>query len=249
MTTKDITIRHHNRNISGRLYLPQMDKCPMVILSHGFNGSGDDFTEYAKVLVENKIGACIFDFCGGSLRSKSNLSTTEMTVFTEKEDLLAVIYFAEKQQNTDGIFLFGASMGGLVSALCAEECADKIQGMVLLYPALCVADDWNRRFPNVDEIPDVYNAWEVPLGKNFAKTLHGFNVFEHIGNYSGDVVILHGDNDAVVPLKYSEKANEIYTNSRMKIFQGEGHGFSDVGTKETIDILVNFIKEENKFGF
>ena len=249
MTTKDITIRHHNRNISGRLYLPQTNKCPMVILSHGFNGSGDDFTEYAKVLVENGIGAFIFDFCGGSLRSKSNLSTTEMTVFTEKEDLLAVIDFAEKQQNTDGIFLFGASMGGLVSALCAEECADKIQGMVLLYPALCVADDWNRRFPNVDEIPDVYNAWEVPLGKNFAKTLHGFNVFEHIGNYSGGVVILHGDNDAVVPLKYSEKANEIYTNSRMKIFQGEGHGFSDAGTKETIDILVNFIKEENKYEF
>lgn len=241
MTTKDITIRHHNRNISGRLYLPQMDKCPMVILSHGFNGSGDDFTEYAKVLVENKIGACIFDFCGGSLRSKSNLSTTEMTVFTEKEDLLAVIDFAEKQQNTDGIFLFGASMGGLVSALCAEECADKIQGMVLLYPALCVADDWNRRFPNVDEIPDVYNAWEVPLGKNFAKTLHGFNVFEHIGNYSGDVVILHGDNDAVVPLKYSEKANEIYTNSKLQVFSGEGHGFSDSGTKETINIIMNFI--------
>lgn len=245
MTTKDITIRHHNRNISGRLYLPQTNKCPMVILSHGFNGSGDDFTEYAKVLVENGIGAFIFDFCGGSLRSKSNLSTTEMTVFTEKEDLLAVIDFAEKQQNTDGVFLFGASMGGLVSALCSEECADKIQGMVLLYPALCVADDWNRRFPNVDEIPDVYNAWEVPLGKNFAKTLHGFNVFEHIGNYSGGVVILHGDNDAVVPLKYSEKANEIYTNSRMKIFQGEGHGFSDVGTKETINILVNLFREEN----
>lgn len=249
MTTKDIIIRHHNRNISGRLYLPQKDKCPMVIMSHGFNGCGDDFKEYAKILTKNEIGVLTYDFCGGSLHSKSDLSTTEMTVFTEKEDLLAVIDFVEQQKNTESIFLFGASMGGLVSALCAEECADKIQGMVLLYPALCVADDWNRRFPNVDEIPDVYNAWEVPLGKNFAKTLHGFNVFEHIGNYSGDVVILHGDNDAVVPLKYSEKANEIYTNSRMKIFQGEGHGFSDVGTKETIDILVNFIKEENKFGF
>lgn len=31
MKTKDITIRHHNRKISGRLYLPQMGKCPMVI--------------------------------------------------------------------------------------------------------------------------------------------------------------------------------------------------------------------------
>lgn len=90
--------------------MPQMDKCPMVILSHGFNGSGDDFTEYAKVLVENGMGACIFDFCGGSLRSKSDLSTTEMTVFTEKEDLLAVIDFAEHlipavwEENITGLF-------------------------------------------------------------------------------------------------------------------------------------------------
>lgn len=245
MKTKDITIRHHNRNISGRLYLPQMDKCPMVILSHGFNGSGDDFTEYAKALVENGIGACVFDFCGGSLCSKSDLSTTEMTVFTEKEDLLAVIDFAEKQQNTDGIFLFGASMGGLVSALCAEDCTNKIQGMVLLYPALCVADDWNRRFPNVEEIPDVYNAWEVPLGKNFAKTLHGFNAFEHIGNYSGNVVILHGDNDAVVPLEYSEKANKIYANSILDVFSGEGHGFSDDANFRVAKTLVTFVKNHS----
>lgn len=83
---------------------------PYGYLSHGFNSSGDDFTEYAKVLVENGIGACIFDFCGGSLRSKSDLSTTEMTVFTEKEDLLAVIDFAEHlipavwEENVTGLF-------------------------------------------------------------------------------------------------------------------------------------------------
>lgn len=34
----------------------------MVILSHGFNGRGDDFSEYAAALVKNEIGACIFDF-------------------------------------------------------------------------------------------------------------------------------------------------------------------------------------------
>lgn len=241
MTTKDITIRHNNRNISGRLYLPQKYKCPMVILSHGFNGSGDDFSEYATALFKNGIGACVFDFCGGSLRSKSDLSTTEMTVFTEKEDLLAVIDFIEKQPYTEKIFLFGASMGGLVSALCAQENTDKIQGMILLYPALCVADDWNKRFPKVEEIPAAYNAWEVPLGKAFFETLHNFNVFEHIGKFKKDVLIIHGNEDKIVPLEYSIRANEIYTNSRLKIFQGEGHGFSDIATDKTISMIIDFI--------
>lgn len=241
MTIKDIAIRHHNRNISGRLYLPQKSKCPMVILSHGFNGCGNDFSEYGKVLAQNGIGACVFDFCGGSLRSKSDLSTTEMTVFTEKKDLFAVIDFIEKQQNTEKIFLFGASMGGLVSALCAQENTDKIQGMILLYPALCVADDWNEQFPDIKNIPDVHNVWEVPLGKVFFETLHNFNVFEHIDKFKKDVLIIHGDKDKIVPLEYSIKANELYTNSRLKIFQGEGHGFSDIGIKETISMIIDFI--------
>lgn len=241
MTTKDIAIRHHNRNISGRLYLPQKSKCPMVILSHGFNGCGNDFSEYGKVLAQNGIGACVFDFCGGSLRSKSDLSTTEMTVFTEKEDLLAVIDFIEKQSATQSIFLFGASMGGLVSALCANDYADKIQGMILLYPALCVADNWNEQFPDIKDIPDVHNVWEVPLGKAFFETLHNFNVFEHICKFKKDVLIIHGDEDNIVPLEYSIKANELYTNSRLKIFQGEGHGFSDIGIKETISMIIDFI--------
>lgn len=241
MREKDLIIRHHNRNISGRLYLPQKDKCPMVIMSHGFNGCGDDFKEYAKTLTKNEIGVLTFDFCGGSLHSKSDLLTTDMTIFTEKEDLLSVIDFTEKQYNAESIFLFGASMGGLVSALAAETCADRIQGMILLYPALCVADDWNKRFTNVGEIPDVHNVWGVPLGKPFFKTLHSFNVFEHIGKFEKDVLIIHGDKDEVVPVEYSKQANRIYANSKLKIFQGEKHGFSYEHNNQVAEMISDFI--------
>lgn len=241
MTIKNIAIRHNNRHISGRLYLPQKDKCPMVILSHGFNGCGNDFSEYGKVLAQNGIGACVFDFCGGSLRSKSDLSTTEMTVFTEKKDLFAVIDFIEKQPATQSIFLFGASMGGLVSALCAQERPDKIQGMILLYPALCVADNWNEQFPDIKDIPDVHNVWEVPLGKAFFETLHNFNVFEHIDKFKKDVLIIHGDEDNIVPLEYSQKANGIYKNSKLKIFQSEGHGFSHKNNIQVAEMISDFI--------
>lgn len=93
----------------------------------------------------------------------------------------------------------------------------------------------------IEEIPDVHNAWEVPLGKNFFETLHNFNVFEHIGKFKKDVLIIHGDEDRIIPLEYSIRANEIYTNSRLKIFQSEGHGFSDTGTEKTINMLVSFV--------
>ncbi len=242
MITKDITIRHNNRNISGRLYLPQKDKFPMVILSHGFNGHGDDFSEYAETLAENEIGACTFDFCGGSLRSKSDWTTTEMTVFTEKEDLSAVIDTVKNQYGIDNIFLFGASMGGLVSALCSEEYSDEIKGLILLYPAFCVADNWNEYFPDVDDIPEIHRVWEVPLCKCFFETLHGFDVFEQIGNYSKNVLIMHGDKDNIVPLEYSDRANKIYKNSKLQVFSGEGHGFSANGDRRVAEMLVDFIK-------
>ncbi|MDE7045653.1 MAG: S9 family peptidase, partial [Acetatifactor sp.] len=121
------------------------------------------------------------------------------------------------------------------------EHAHEIKGMILLFPALCVADNWNERFPSVDAIPQQYDVWGVPLGKSFFETLHGFDIFENIGKYSGNVLIMHGDKDDIVPVEYSERAREIYQNSRLEIFHGEGHGFSVAGNDKVIHMLIEFI--------
>lgn len=243
MQTRDITIGHHGRSISGRVYLPEGDRYPFVVFSHGFNGAGDDFRTQAEVLAANGIGALTFDFCGGALASWSDLPTYEMTVFTEKEDLLSVLDRVKGWQKVDrdNIFLFGASMGGLVSALAAEERADEIRGMFLLYPALCVADDWNERFPEIEDIPQRHDVWGVPLGKCFFEALHGFDVFANIGSYSGDVLIMHGDRDDIVPVGYSVRAQKIYRNSQLEVFAGEGHGFSAAGTDKVTQMLMNLV--------
>jgi len=244
MKMHSITIKHHRRNISATAYLPETEKHPIVIFSHGFNGSGDDFKNQAETLAQNGIAALTFDFCGGSLRSKSDMHTYEMTVFTEKEDLFAVLNTVKTWQHIDsnGIFLFGGSMGGLVSALTAEERAEEIRGMILLYPALCVADNWNERFPDINDIPQRYELWGVPLGKCFFESLHGFKIFDAIGTYKGNVLIMHGDKDNVVPVVYSEQAQEIYPNSRLEIFHEEGHGFSAAGDDKVTQMLMDFIK-------
>lgn len=246
MKEQDITIRHHDRNLSGRVYWPEREKASLVIFSHGFNGSGEAFRAQAEVLAQNGIAAVTYDFCGGASGSKSDLSTCDMTIFTEKEDLFSVIDTVKtwEKADSDSVFLFGDSMGGLVSALAAEERAKEIRGMVLRYPALCVADNWNERFPRAEDIPETYELWGVTLGKHFFETLRGFAVFQEIGGYSGRVLILHGDQDAIVPLEYSERAKEIYRNARLEVFRGEGHGFSPAGNERVTEMLLEFVRAE-----
>ena len=246
MQTENITISHHNRTIYGTCYKPDSEShFPLVIFSHGYNGHQDDFTVSAKYFTDNGIGAICFTFCGGSLRDVSGFPTTEMTLFTEKEDLNAVIDEVKTWQWVDNshIYLFGASQGGMVSALTAEERNTDIHALILLYPALCIADDWNARFPTAEDIPDSETLWGMELGRRFFESIRGFQIKEKIGRFTGNVLLMHGSDDAVVNADYSIWASKQYPNARLEIFQGEGHGFSDEGNRRMEAMALYFIHE------
>jgi pimeloyl-ACP methyl ester carboxylesterase len=240
-----VNIKHHGREVYGVSYMPEnKKKCPVVIFSHGFNGSNNDFAKNSEYLAANGVGAYCFDFCGGSTKSKSDLNTSEMSIFTEKEDISAVIDTIKNWDNVDAdnIFLFGASQGGLVTTLVADEYVEEIKGILLLFPALCIADDWNRKFPTLESIPDTQDLWGVTLGRVFFETIHGYNVFEHIGKFHKNVLIFHGDKDEIVALEYGERASKVYPNASIEVFQGEGHGFSETGNKRVAEMTLEFVK-------
>lgn len=247
MRTEEKRILHHGREVYGTLYLPEGAGCfPAVIFSHGYNGRGEDFAEYAAYLADRGIAAFCYDFCGGSVQSKSSMKTTEMTIFTEKEDLCAVLEAVsrEPQVDADSVFLFGGSQGGLVSALTAEEKEDSVRGLILLFPALCIADNWNERFPRLSDIPEEEELWGMKLGRVFFESIHGFETFEHVGHYQKSVLILHGDRDEVVPLAYSRKAAALYPDARLEIFPGEGHGFSKEGDRHSAELTAEFVEAQ-----
>ncbi|MDE7133305.1 MAG: alpha/beta fold hydrolase [Lachnospiraceae bacterium] len=246
MQIKNITIAHHNRAIDATCYKPEGKNClPLVIFSHGYNGHGEDFAVSAEYFAANGIGAVCFNFCGGSTRDVSGFPTTEMTLFTEKEDLIAVIDEIKKWEWVDNsqIYLFGSSQGGMVSALTAEERQEDVRALILLYPALCIADDWNARFKNAEDIPDSEELWGMVLGRRFFETIREFRIKEQIGQYSGRVLLMHGTEDNVVSLEYSVWASEKYPNARLEIFPGEGHGFSEAGDRRMEAMALYFIHE------
>ena len=94
------------------------------------------------------------------------------------------------------------------------------------HPALCIPDNWNQRYPRVEDIPEVSEIWGVKLGKKFMMDIRPMNVYGTIGNYKGRVLIVHGTNDQVVPLDYSKRAVETYNNASLKIIEKAGHGFN-----------------------
>ncbi|MDE7247746.1 MAG: cinnamoyl ester hydrolase, partial [Lachnospiraceae bacterium] len=132
---------------------------------------------------------------------------------------------------------------GMVSALTAEERSEEIRALILLYPALCIADDWNKRFKNIEDIPDTETLWEMTLGRRFFETIRDFRIKERIGQFGGRVLLMHGTEDSVVNIEYSVWASKRYVNAVLEMFQGEGHGFSEEGDRRMEAMALYFIHE------
>lgn len=239
------------RELCGNLYLPTSEgKHPAVILSHGYNGSGNDFNVECKEYAKNGYICYSIDFCGGSGRSRSiGLETTEMTIFTEEEDLLAAFeaVAARDDVDTDHIYLFGGSQGGLVTFLAAEELKERVKAVAVYFPALCIPDNWKGSLDDAARFKDndVYEFWGMKLGRVFAEAVKDYDVFEHLGGYQGQVYIIHGDKDPIARLVDSKKAvEENYKgHAKLTVIEGAGHGF---GGKDAIfarDEVLKFMNE------
>ena len=166
-----------------------------------------------------------------------------MSIFTEKEDLEAVICMMQEQPfvDSDNIFLMGTSQGGAVSAITAAAHKDEIKGAILLYPAFCLVDMTKERFDSVEDIPDTYFSLWMTVGRTYAENLLDYDIYEAAAGYDRDVLLIHGDADSIVPLSYSERAVEVYDSARLEVLPGAGHGFSGEDARQAIDWILEYL--------
>lgn len=243
-SVKEIPCRNEKNNIYGELYLPVTgdEKYPVVILSHGYNSSFSHVKDIAQSLAENGTAAYCFDFCGGSVISKSDGDPLNMSIETEISDLKKVIAMISESDFSDKerIFLYGESQGGFVSALTAAQMPDSIAGMALLYPAFCIPDDWLPRDP--DEMTEPVEFMGMKLSRKFRDEVPAYDVFKAVSAYDKPVLVLHGDSDRLVDKAYAEKISSSFPNCKLQIFENEGHGFSPEARRQMREMTVDFFK-------
>ena len=87
---------------------------PAVIISHGYNGCHADWVNEGKYYSEHGYVVYAYDFCGGSVSSRSSGESADM----------------------------------LVSSLAAVQLGSRVRALAMYFPALCVPDDWKKRYPD-----------------------------------------------------------------------------------------------------
>ncbi len=247
LNSEEIMVKANGREVYGKGYMPNDDKKhPAIIMCHGYNGAHSDFTQECIYYAQNGFVAYAIDFCGGSGRSKSSGKSTDMTIFTEKEDLLAVFDYVCTMDNVDPeqVYLFGGSQGGLVAAMATEERADKVKGLALYFPAFCIPDNWRDNYKTEAEIPETVDFWGLQLGRNFFVSMRDYYPFEELGKYSEKVLIIQGDKDNIVPLSVAQEAKDKYSNAELVVLPGEGHGFTPAAGKTAMEKVLEFLKSE-----
>lgn len=226
---ESLWIDNGDRHIYGIISKPRYTgrKQPVAIIAHGFNGTHAYGRTYFKTLNDLGYQCYAFDFPCGSVKSRSDSNTMNMSVLDEQSDLEAIVRHFRQQPDVDAgkIVLIGESQGGFVSAMTAAHIPQDIDKLVLVFPALCIPDNWNTRYPKETDIPDTTRLWRVPLGRRFFMELRDIDVFKTISKFRKPVLIVQGDADAVVSMEDSRRAVKLYKDARLYVIPGAGHGF------------------------
>ena len=215
-------------NIYGSLYLPDRDdSAPAIILSHSAGLNADSMVSYAERFASMGFVSAIFDFCGGSPSSRSDLEPEDMTIFTEEADLAAVYDVVSGLEMVDesSIFLFGSSQGGLVSSIFASQNPALVRGMILFYPAFNIPEMITSMYAG-QEIPDIIDSGFVVAGHDYIETMIDFDIYSLIAEYPNPVQIVAGSADFIVPTSYQERAAATFPDAQLGIIEGATHGFN-----------------------
>ncbi|MGM9692921.1 MAG: alpha/beta hydrolase family protein [Alloprevotella sp.] len=219
---------HDGLKIYGKLFRPKGndESLPAVILSHSHSLTHEAMRGYARLIAAQGFTAYCFDFCGGSSSSRSEGSTDAMTLFTEKDDLQGVLGEISGRSDVDAsqVFLLGSSLGGVASALVAEDNPSKVAGLILFYPAFNIGE-------LISQLTGSMGSWGGMGGMDFTnnafvQALTDYDIYAHIGTYPSDVLILHGTNDVIVPQASVEKAAARYAHCKVQMIEDANHGFN-----------------------
>ena len=234
---EDFSCERDGLTIKGTVFLPKgKTDCPIAVISHGFMANQMFSQIHAQNLAKMGYAAFCFDFCGGTLVGSSDGDSTDMSVLTEAEDLKAVIEFAKSQSYTDEneLVLLGCSQGGFVSAIVAAEMKEEVDALILLYPALCIPDDarsGEMMFAKFDpqNVPETFWCGPMKLGRRYVTDVIEMDPYEIINQYTGNVLIIHGNQDETVDISYALRAVETYSqagaDAELKIIDEGGHMF------------------------
>lgn len=256
---KNYEVSGPNGGISTKLTMPknfnpECDKCPVIVMMHGFMAKKDmhPVTTIAKHLAKQGIATVSFDF---DAHGKSEGKFIDMTISSEIADAKAVTEYASKLPFASSISFLGHSQGGVIAGMLAGQLEDtplRPECLIMLAPAAVLKDDaiagqCMKSKYDASNPPEYVSVFFHKLGRKFILEAQKLPIFETSGKYTGNVCLIHGSKDAIVPPSYSVKYHDAFKNSCLIDMEGENHFFSKKKS-ELLNNISSFLNDCTQYG-
>lgn len=197
--------------LHGTLHLPEAEKPPVVIGSHGLLSDGDSPKQIALAEKCNRRHIAYFRYDHRGCGKSTGDFATATTFDGRCRDLLnAAETIRNLPETGNKTALFGSSFGGAVSLAMADALA--VSSIVTVAAPLC--RDWIQE-------PYVNDPEHTPLLKTLDKDKLFFDIRDKISAVS-HLLIFHGDKDPIVPFENALELEKNATAPKRLIRQKNG---------------------------
>lgn len=218
----------------------------MALIMHGITADKNRplLREIADRLRDENVASVRFDFDG---HGDSDGDFKNMTVPAALADARVFLDYVRTDPHVRDIYLVGHSMGGVVASMLAGLYPDIVKKLVLLAPAAVLRDDALKGSVqgssfNPKRIPHSILLHGQELGGFYLRTAQHLPIYETASSFTGPVSIIHGTNDQVVPVKYSEKYDQEYANSQLHLIKDADHRFSGDYQSQAAKLTSDFLQ-------
>ncbi len=244
------TVTGDHGALAGTLQTPSdTTTYPLVLILHGFNANKEMplLTELADQLRARGVATLLFDFNG---HGQSEGEFVDMTIPNEWEDARRVYQYARQLPQVSSIALAGHSQGAVVAAMLAGELgAEKIKALALLSPAPELKEDvakgnlFGVTFDPKNPPAFITLANGLRVGRAYLKTTQQIPVYEQAAKYTGPVLVLHSQDDQLVPYRYGKQMSAAFAQAHLETLRGFDHNFTQ-DTPAADSIVTKFLVKE-----
>ena len=212
-----IEFKSQDFRLKGILHLPRSANPPLVVGSHGLEGSKDSPKQevLARILPENGIAFFRFDHrgCGES----EGVFIKETSLEKRTIDYIAAVrHILSLSKTSKQLGLYGSSMGG---ATCINAWKSLSKMDIQLCGAVLCASPLKSR--TITDIPTAANDKRPALPLNFFKQNLLFDLRDK-AHFLHHLLIFHGDRDQVVPVSNALELYEAAKEPKQLIIHKDG---------------------------